>query len=51
MRRIVLVPLVVGGILTGAVIAATITGYLWPIGTQVWSVLAPRPCNEADVIA
>lgn len=53
MRRLILAPLV-----TGPIAAATavlwITGLAYPIATQVWSVLAPRPAgkyDEADVWA
>lgn len=49
-RRLLLAPLVVGGI-GGVAVTMYLTGYLWPVATQVWSLLAPRPCNEADYLA
>lgn len=47
MKRLLLVPVVVCPIATGAA-CLWVSGMVWPIATQVWSVIAPRPCNEAD---
>lgn len=52
MRRLALAPLVVGGLAAGA--AIWYAGLAWPLITQAWSVLAPRPEGEGyepDVVA
>lgn len=53
MKRLALAPLVVCPV---AVVGAAlwVSGLAWPIATQAWSVLAPRPhaaYDEDDVIA
>jgi hypothetical protein len=50
-RRLALAPVVVGPVAAAAV-ALYVTGYLWPVITTAWSLVAPRretAETEADV--
>jgi putative effector of murein hydrolase LrgA (UPF0299 family) len=49
-RRLLFVPAVVG-VIGGVAATLYLSGLLWPIAGQVWSLIAPRPCNEADWMA
>lgn len=49
MKRLLFAPAVVGVVGAAAGIGY-VTGYLWPVATQAWSVLAPRRETEADPI-
>jgi hypothetical protein len=48
-RRLLFAPAIIG-VIGGVAVFGYVTGYLWPVATQVWSVIAPRPCNEADLV-
>lgn len=49
MKRLLFAPAVVGVVGTVAAVGY-VTGYLWPVATQVWSVFAARRETEADPI-
>lgn len=49
-RRLLFAPAVVG-VIGGVAGALFVSGYLWPVATQIYSLIAPRPCNEADYFA
>lgn len=50
-RRLLLAPVVAAPVALAAVAVGFWSGYLWPVATTVWSVIAPRPVEEPDIVA
>lgn len=46
-KRLLLAPVVICPV----VVAAYWSGLLWPVMTTAWSIVAPRPLNEPEIIA